>query len=166
MTDHVRLQALKKLCELIEQDTGMRAFRGRQVLGTSIKTPFVNITEAIRTGSTETAGGGLMRNDRVDFLLSGYADVASVDNPIDIAYRHVARLEKAFSKIIQLDQWGNPLYKEWYNLGGLISRFHYQAPVCHNPPDEPTGKAFFYIFFSLNVAYDSREPTESVVRKC
>jgi len=31
--EHVRLQALKKLCELLEKETGYKVYRGRQVIG-------------------------------------------------------------------------------------------------------------------------------------
>lgn len=160
MADHVRLQALKKLCELLENETGLKVYRGRQVVGADIPLPFLNISESIRNGQTHTTSDNIARNDRVDFLLSGYADTKSVTHPIDAAYEQLVKIETAFSKIFAKNlRTGNPLYKEWYNLGGLVSNFEYHPPVCHNPADDVHNKAYFYVFFSFNTAYDSSNPT-------
>ena len=160
MAEHIRLQALKKLCELLETETGLQVFRGRQVVGTDIKMPFLVINETIRSGDTTQAAHRTLRNDRTDFLLSGYIDMKDVKHPIDVAYQYVMAIEKAFNKIQAIKQSnGNPVYKEWYNLGGLITNFNYLAPVCHNPPDEAQSKVYFYFYFSFNVAYDSSDPS-------
>lgn len=82
MAEHIRLQALKKLCELLETETGLQVFRGRQVVGTDIKMPFLVINETIRSGDTTQAAHKTLRNDRTDFLLSGYIDMKTLNIPL------------------------------------------------------------------------------------
>lgn len=159
--EYVRLAALKRLCVLLERETGLKVYRGRQVVGTDIPTPFLIINEAIRSGETKQVAdeGRTTRNDRVDFLLSGYVDCESVLNPIDTSYEWIAKIEKAFNKIhARKKSNGNAAYPEWFNLGGLITSFNYEAPVAHNPPDEVQSKSYFYFYFSFNVAYDNSDP--------
>ena len=50
MADYKRLAALKTLGRLIEQEVGIKVYRGRQVVGTDIPLPFVVINEAITNG--------------------------------------------------------------------------------------------------------------------
>lgn len=162
MKDHIRLTALKKLCALLEQETGVRVYRGRQVIGADVTLPCIVINETIRAGTSNTGAdeGKTVRNDRVDLLLSGYVDVENVEHPIDVSYEQIVKIERAFNKIHAIDggRFGGAKYKEWYNLGGLVSNFKYDAPVCHNPPDEVQSKSYFYIYFSFSVAYDNANP--------
>ena len=161
MKEHIRLRALKRLCELLEQETGLKVYRGRQVVGRDIPMPFLVINETIRSGDTRQVAdeGRTTRNDSIDFLLSGYTDATSVTHPIDVSYEWIAKIEKAFNKIHNIKRKnGNPEYPEWYNLSGLITDFNYEAPVAHNPPDEVQSKAYFYFYFSFKVAYDNADP--------
>lgn len=167
MAEHIRLQALKKLCVLLEAETGMQVFRGRQVVGNDVKMPFLVINETIRSGDTIQTAHRTLRNDRTDFLLSGYIDMRDVKHPIDIAYGYVAKIEQAFSKIYAVKgSFAKPAYPEWYNLGGLVTNFNYLAPVCHNPPDEAQSKVYFYFYFNFHVAYDSADPSAKVDVNC
>ena len=77
------LTALKKLCALLEQETGVRVYRGRQVIGADVTLPCIIINETIRAGNSNTGAdeGKTIRNDRVDFLLSGYVDVKMLNTP-------------------------------------------------------------------------------------
>lgn len=164
--DHVRLAAMKKLCDLIESETGMKCFRGRQVLGTDIKAPFVNLVEAIRSGDTVQTNNQNYRNDRVDFLLSGYVDTKNVENPIDEAYYYMGRVEEALHKVTALsERSGSAKYPEWYNLGNTVSSFNYLAPVCHSPSDEVHGKSYFYIYLNFHVAYTPDNPYVPLLRR-
>ncbi len=158
MATHIRLQALKKLCELLETEVGCKVYRGRQVVGVDITRPFLNITEAIRSGDTIQTGSRTTRNDRVDFLLAGYIDTSGVANPIDNAYEIIGKIEQAFNKIQANDRIGNPEYPEWYLLGKTVTRFNYEAPIAHNPPDEVQSTAYFYVQFSIYTAYDTANP--------
>lgn len=161
MKEHIRLRALKRLCELLERETGLKVYRGRQVVGRDIPMPFLVINETIRSGDTTSVAdeGRTTRHDRVDFLLSGYADMESVLHPIDVSYGWIAKIEKAFSKIHKINRKnGNAAYPEWYNLAGLITDFKYESPVAHNPPDEVQSKSYFYFYFSFKVAYDNEDP--------
>lgn len=161
MKEHIRLRALKRLCELLERETRLKVYRGRQVVGRDIPMPFLVINETIRSGDTRQVAdeGRTTRNDRIDFLLSGYTDSESVGNPIDVSYEWIAKIEMAFNKIHSIKRKnGNPEYHEWYNLGGLVTDFNYEAPVAHNPPDEVQSKSYFYFYFSFKVAYDNADP--------
>lgn len=158
MKEHIRLRALKKVCELLERETGMRVYRGRQVVGADIPMPFLVINETIRSGDTVQTNDRTHRNDRVDFLLSGYIDIDSVTHPIDICYEYIAKIEQALNKIHATTKMGNPQDHEFYMLGGLVSDFKYEAPVAHNPPNEVQSKSYFYLYFSFWVAYNSANP--------
>lgn len=167
MKEHIRLRALKKLCDLLEQEVGIKVYRGRQVVGKDIPMPFLVINETIRAGDTRQTSSGMARNDRVDFLLSGYIDGESITHPIDACYDWIAKIEQAFSKILaQKESSGSPRYPEWYLLGHLISSFKYDAPVAHNPPDEVQSKSYFYFYFSFEVAYQSADPYRESLNKC
>lgn len=164
MADYKRLAALKTLCSLIEQEVGIKAYRGRQVVGTDIPLPFVVINEAIRAGDSRTVEEEARNNrfDRVDFLLSGYVKPNSVENPMDTAYEWIAKIEQAFTKIHEVNPTnGEPKYPKWYNLGNLVTKFVYNAPVAHNPPNEVQSNSYFYIYFSFHVGYDARNPYQS-----
>lgn len=159
MKEHIRLRALKKVCELLERETGLKVYRGRQVIGTNAPVPCLIINETIRSGDTTQDNTRLERNDRVDFLLSGYIDNENVSHPIDISYDLIAKIEIAFSKIHAVKpQNGNPQFPEWYQLGGLAHDFKYDAPVAHNPPDEVQSKSYFYFYFSYWVTYKASDP--------
>lgn len=159
MKEHIRLRALKKVCELLERETGMRVYRGRQVVGADIPMPFLVINETIRSGDTVQTNDRANRNDRVDFLLSGYIDCESVTHPIDICYEYIAKIEQAFYKIYALNSRGNPQDPEFFMLGNLVSDFKYDAPVAHNPPNEVQSKSYFYLYFSFWVAYNCANPS-------
>lgn len=163
MTDHVRLQALKRLCELITNETGYKVYRGRQVVGKDIPTPFLVITETIRSGDTQTTAEGVHRVDRVDFLLSGYIENGSVSHPIDVAYEAVAKIEAALNLVNALEsRTGKPVKPEYYKLGGAVSKFQYMSPVCHNPPDDIHAQSYFYIYFSFHIAYNGLNPCAKI----
>lgn len=71
MKEHIRLSVLKHICELLESELGIKVYRGRQVVGKDIPTPFLVINETIRSGDTTQTFGKMARNDRVDCLLVG-----------------------------------------------------------------------------------------------
>lgn len=160
--EHIRLRALKKLCALLEAELGIKVYRGRQVVGKDIPMPYLVINETIRSGDTTQTFGQMARNDRVDFLMTGYLDNESVTHPIDIAYDYIAKIEEAFAKIFELNSNGNARYPEHYLLGMTVSKFEYQSPVAHNPPDEVQSKVYFYFYFSFWVAYHCKDPYREV----
>lgn len=164
--EHIRLQALKKLCELLERETGYKVYRGRQVIGTSAKDEgtFLVINEAIRSGRYDPppSGASMLRKDTVDFLLSGYMKTEDTFNPIDSAYEAVAKIEQAFGRVFGRNpQNGDRLDGEYYLLGGLITNFKYLSPICHNPPDAVKSDSYFYIQFSFDVAYTAFDPYQA-----
>ena len=162
MKEHIRLSVLKHICELLESELGIKVYRGRQVVGKDIPTPFLVINETIRSGDTAQTFGKMARNDRVDCLLVGYVDADSVSHPIDVSYDFIGKIEQAFSKIFELNGSGNSVYPEHYLLGKKVSDFEYQSPVAHNPHDDVQSKSYFYFYFSFWVAYKSNDPFREV----
>lgn len=163
---HVRLAALRRICELIEEESGLRVFRGRQVIGKDIPKPLLNISEDIRPGSERPSSDKVVRQDTCEYLLSGYIDNNNIEYPMDEGYECIAAIEKAFARIMGIDRKnGDPIDKENYRLGGLISAFSYFPPICHNPPDDVQSHSYFYIKFSFTVLYEASAPEVSMANK-
>lgn len=160
MADSYRLVVLKRLTSLLEtitiangyqHDLAGKVFRGRAVYGANEPLPMLSILEAPRPDGFTRAGDGEARNESWLLLLQGWAN-DDKENPLDPVYALIDDVEKCLSRIVLVDDFGNPRFPEHYMLGGDIGAINLNPPTARPATTELSSKAFFYMPLQVSLA--------------
>jgi hypothetical protein len=155
------IMALQKLIAGASVDEGYafdlagKVFRNRILIGAEItdRPPAVAIVEAPRADIATFAGEeAAFRKDYWTIMIQGIAADNRKDTEDDIYYlcqdveRRLNRMQDTKA------QSGNPLYKEDYLLGGMITSVEIAPPVIRPPEAGVANNAFFYLAIRLGMA--------------
>lgn len=161
MSDPFRLRVLKALTRALEEiteDNGYRfdlagkVFRGRDIFGDSDPLPMVSILEAIeeqkqlpapQTGTTSTGPWEL--------LVQGFVD-DDFAHPTDPAHALMADVKR---RLIAERTKGRGY--DVLGMGGKVTDLKISHGVVR-PPDEVSGKAYFWLRLTLEVVENLLDP--------
>lgn len=172
MADHIKLQALKKLTEILEgvtpangyqHDLKGRVFRGRGLIGAQESLPCVNILESPTPLDGFYADeDDLVRKDTWVLLVQGWVEDDPI-HPTDPVYALLTDVQKRLSDIVAtVAPSGRPKFPGSHLLGGLISKMEIGADVVRPPEEGVSTKAFFYMPIRLTVSVNMIDPTTKV----
>lgn len=175
----LRLRIMRALTELLEtiaeEDSNSaatgyhntlagRVFRGRNIFGESDPLPMIAILETpiandqVASGPTNTASTGDW-----DISIQGFCK-DDKRNPTDPAYLLVADVVRCLAIEKKRGQQGRtpgrspaPLNVLLANGKPAILNMQFGSPVCR-PPDEVSGKAYFWLAIRLTIAEDLENP--------
>lgn len=122
-------------------------FRGRTVYGDNDPVPLVSILEAKGANFADFADDEKIANKTGwNLLIQGWADPVNPENETDAVYELVNDVICALNKINAIRfETGNPLYPEFYRLGGKIIELTLGDEVVRPSENELSSKAFFYL---------------------
>jgi len=175
-----RLRVMRKLTELLEtiaiedsnsgptgyhHDLAGRVFRGRNIYGENDPLPMIAILETpIANDQVDSAASSPYSTGDWDISIQGFCKDDKA-NPTDPAYLLVADVCRCLAKEKKrLDQGRSPAgvgpallsVRGANGKPGVIS-MQIGSPVCR-PPDEVSGKAYFWLAIRLKIAEDLENP--------
>lgn len=159
-----RLKVIMALQKLIEGastadgyafDLAGKVFRNRILIGADVtdRPPAVAIVEAPRADIASFAGeGGQDRKDYWTIMIQGIARDDRMDTEDDV-YFLCQDVERRLLRINETKGMsGNPVYKEDYLLGGMITSVEIAPPVIRPPEAGVANNAFFYLAIRIGMA--------------
>lgn len=161
MNDPFRLRVMKALTAALEEinpaagyqfDLTGKVFRGRDIFGDSDPLPMISILEAIEEQAqlpTPAAGGA--SSGPWELLLQGFVEDDFV-NPTDPAHRLMAEVKKRLVEERIRDRQYNIL-----GMDGKVADLKISHGVVR-PPDEVSGKAYFWLRLTLVVVENLQDP--------
>ncbi len=169
-----RLHVLKRLTELLEGVDALdhagvpynlvgKVYRGRTEFGDETTLPALSILESPSPDVGRFAGDGQAMTDTWVLLIQGWA-LNDPLNPSDPAYWLAAAVQKrlALLNAEKKDGSARPLDKEWYQLGGLLSKAEVGPSVVRPLDSKTSSRAFFYQPIRVGLAQYVIEPYLSV----
>lgn len=164
--DPFRLRVLKAVTAAIEavnpttegfvyrHDLRGKVKRGRLIYGTDDPVPLVSILEPpIPLDVVRSRGDNPNSTGPWDLLIQGWA-TDDHDNPTDPAHALMAEVKRALIIEKQRDRGLNIL-----GLGGKVVELNLGQGVVR-PPDQVSDKAFFWLFLTLTLAENLKDPYE------
>lgn len=161
MADSFRLRILKALTAALEEIDGTdgytydltgKVFRGRDTFGNSDPIPMLSILEAIEEKAQVPAPqSGGQSNGPWELLIQGFVEDDMV-HPSDPAHNLMAEVKR---RLIQ-----ERVRERQYNIlgmGGKITDLRISHGVVR-PPDEVSGKAYFWLRLTLVVVENLQDP--------
>lgn len=154
------LQALTAALNDINPDNGyasdlrQKVFRGRLIFGHDDPLPMVAILEAIEQEQARIAdmpsGTGMVKRP-FELMIQGFVD-DDPDNPCDPAYYLKAEVEKRLVQERIRERQRNIL-----GMGGRVTDLKL-SPGVVRPPDDVSGKAYFWLRMTLEIVEDLSDP--------
>ena len=161
MSDPFRLRVLKNLTAAIEgvspangykNNLTGAVFRGRDIFGESDPLPMVSILEAIEEKAQLPApAGGPQSNGPWELLIQGFVE-DDYNHPTDPAHLLMAEVKKRLAEERVRDRQYNIL-----GMGGQVTDLRISHGVVR-PPDEVSGKAYFWLRLTLVVVENLLDP--------
>lgn len=161
MTDPFRLRVLKALTAALEEitpvggyqfDLNGKVFRGRDIFGDSDPLPMVSILEAIEEQAQVPAPlAGPTSTGPWELLIQGFVE-DDFQHPTDPAHRLMAEVKK---RLVQ-----ERVRDRQYNILGMDGKVT-DLKISHGvvrPPDEVSGKAYFWLRLTLVVVENLLDP--------
>ena len=161
MKDPFRLRVMKALTAALEEigpaagyqfDLSGKVFRGRDIFGDSDPLPMVSILEAIEEQAQITAPqAGPTSTGPWELLIQGFVE-DDFQNPTDPAHRLMAEVKK---RLVQ-----ERIRDRQYNILGMNGQVT-DLKISHGvvrPPDEVSGKAYFWLRLTLVVVENLQDP--------
>lgn len=161
MNDPFRLRVLKALTAALEEinpaagyqfDLTGKVFRGRDIFGDSDPLPMVSILEAIEEQAQITAPQASPASTGPwELLIQGFVE-DDFQNPTDPAHRLMAEVKK---RLVQ-----ERIRDRQYNILGMNGQVT-DLKISHGvvrPPDEVSGKAYFWLRLTLEVVENLQDP--------
>ncbi len=161
MNDPFRLRVMKALTAALEEinpaadyqfDLTGKVFRGRDIFGDSDPLPMVSILEAIEEQAQITAPqAGPTSTGPWELLIQGFVE-DDFQNPTDPAHRLMAEVKK---RLVQ-----ERIRDRQYNILGMNGQVT-DLKISHGvvrPPDEVSGKAYFWLRLTLVVVENLQDP--------
>lgn len=161
MADPFRLRILKALTGALEEITPANdyefdltgvVFRGRDTFGDKDPVPMVSILEAIEEkAQVPSPQGGSTSTGPWELLIQGFVE-DDYDHPSDPAHRLMAEVKK---RLIQ-ERIRDRQY-DIFGMGGKVTELRISHGVVR-PPDEVSGKAYFWLRMTLIVVENILDP--------
>lgn len=151
-----RLHVLQRLATLLEGVTAPdqngapynlvgKVYRGRTEFGDETALPAISILEAPSPDIGKFAGSNQALNENWLLLIQGWA-VNDPLNPCDPAYWLAAAVQQRLALVNaeRADGSSRPLDKDWYLLGGLLTKCEVGPSVVRPLEAKTSSRAFFY----------------------
>lgn len=163
MSDPFRLQVLKALTAAFEEitpangyahDLSGKVFRGRTSFGEDDPIPMVCILEAIeqeQPGTVSMPNAAGMSNGPWVLLIQGFVD-DDPQNPTDPAHILMADVKKRLAAERPRERQHNIL-----GMGGRVHELKI-SPGVVRPPDDISGKAYFWLRITLGMVENLSDP--------
>jgi hypothetical protein len=132
-----------------------KVVRGKTVIGSGMKTPFLSILEAPVPAEGFFAGDNRVETT-LKVLLQGFAEDDAA-NPTDPAYFLQATVEQRLS-LINAQKEGRARFPDFYFLNGAMVGFTIHPGVVRPPEGNVSPTAFFYTPLTIKLTYDVTNP--------
>lgn len=148
----VIMQRLTTLMEGITPANGYsydltgKVYRGKVVFGAGETPPFITILESLRPDPQPDEAGyeRLIREERWELLIQGWT-VTSQPHPTDELYNFKAAIEHRLSRIVAMDNQGNPVYPDDYRLGRILTGARLGPGVVRQATPQTSGTEALYL---------------------
>lgn len=136
--------------------------RGRKFFADSdfddVEGALVSILEAPRPIFNDTAGvERVARKESWTLLLQGWTQ-DDKKHPSDPAYFLKAAVEKRLSRLVEMNDQGEPLYPDEFRLGGTVIKLEIGQGLVRPPDAAITRYTMFYIPIVIELATDISKP--------